>query len=77
MKKYWIVVIAILFLAGLWFIKGHYDKEAKFLKTYEKENYKLSLLAERRELQLKIATYESKLGIQVAKPVPKPVDPNE
>lgn len=70
MKKVWIVVIAVLFLVSLWFVKSHYDKEAKFLKTYEKENCKLRLLAERRELQFKIATYESKLNLRVAKPVP-------
>lgn len=44
---------------------------------YEKENLKLRMLAERRELQFKIATYESKMNIRVAKPVVEPVDPNE
>lgn len=72
MKKYWIVVIAILFLVGLWFVKNHYDIESKTLRNYEKENAKLRMLAERRELQFKIATYNSKLNIQVAKPVEIP-----
>lgn len=87
MKKYLIVaVIAVLFLVSLWFVKSHYDKESQVLKDFEKENYKLKLLAERRELQFKIATYESKLNLRVAKPVPlkpkppvevRPVEPNE
>lgn len=49
------------------------DQESRAIKDYERENYKLRLLAERRELQFKIATYQSKLNIRVA----KPVDPNE
>ena len=79
MKKVWIVVIAIVFLLSLWFVKNHY--ETRVLKKYEKENSTLRLLAERRELQYKIALYESKLNIQVARPAPPPVfpvpDPNE
>lgn len=73
MKKLWIVALAILFIVSLWFVKSHYDQEARQIKSYEKENRKLSLLAERRELQFKIASYESKLNIRVA----RPVDPND
>lgn len=85
MKKYLIVVVlAILFIGSLWFVKDHYDTESKMLREFEKENAKLRMLAERRELQFKIATYESKMNLRVAKPVPKPlpapkvpVDPNQ
>lgn len=79
MKKYCVFVVVVvvfagLFVAGLWFIKGHYDTEARVLRDYEKENYKLGLLAERREYQFKIATFESKMNMRVAKEV-KPPDP--
>ena len=82
MKKYWIAVMAILFIASLWFVKGHYDQEGRFIAKYEKENSRLKLLAERRELQFKIAAYESKLNLRAAKEVKKPAksepaDPNE
>lgn len=73
MKKWWIVLIVILVIGCLWFIENHYDRDAQFIKKYEKENKNLRLLAERRELQLKILTYENKLGIRRA----TPVDPNE
>lgn len=83
MKKYWIVVLVILFFASMWFVKNHYDIESRHLRNYKKENHKLKLLAERREYQWKIATYESKMNIAVAKEVTpqveiiRPADPNE
>lgn len=78
MKKFWIVVLLLaLFFAGMWFVKAHYDQEARTRKEYEKENAKLKLLADRREMQFRIATYESKLNFRDAKPAPAPADPNE
>lgn len=78
MKKYWVVVLLLaLFVAGMWFIKNHYDQEGRTRKEYEKENAKLKLLADRREMQFRIATYESQLKLRDAKPVTAPADPNE
>lgn len=78
-KYWWIVGLAILFVVCLWFVKNHYDIEARMLREFEQENSKLRLLAERRELQFKIATYESKLNLRVAREVPPkgPTDPNQ
>lgn len=77
MKKFRIVVLVIMFLAGMWFVKDHYDQEARTRKEYEKENARLKLLADRREMQFRIATYESQLKLREAKPVPAPAGPNE
>ena len=78
MKKYWVVVLLLaLFVAGMWFIKNHYDQEGRTRKEYEKENAKLKLLADRREMQFRIATYESQLKLRDAKLVTAPADPNE
>lgn len=98
MKKYCVVLIVLMFIvcgcaeqsSREILTKARDDQAALFLADYEKENYKLKLLADRRELQFKIATYESKLNLRVAKPVKnrptapptmaetvKPVDPNK
>lgn len=74
MKKifFWMVVIGVLFVVAVLLIDNHYDQDARALEKYEQENRSLRLIAERRELQFKILSYEKQLGIRRA----KPVDPN-
>lgn len=91
-KEIWMVVIGAIFIVALLLVRDYYDQDARALKDYKKENQNLRLIAERRELQFKILSYEKQLGIRRARPVgqvpkpdpyqpqaelPKPVDPNK